>query len=146
MHKYIMKLYKEILHWPPTESLHWPPKHRIPRMNHATLPIFLYWAPKRRIPPKSSTHLTMYPSSMFHPSYPVSLRWAPTTLRCIHQVSSAHLTQNPSVDEVDKTEVLQQVVLYGGPRQENPAPRPHSVQCPVGLVLWVLQPMSLSEV
>ena len=58
---------------------------------------------------------------------------------------SVILTQDSSVDKVYETEVLQEIVLYGGPRQENPTLCLQAVQCLVRLVLRVLQPVTLQR-
>lgn len=54
-------------------------------------------------------------------------------------------TQNPSVDEVDEAEVLQQVVLDGGAGDQDPSLGLHGVQGLVCLVVSVLKSVSLQH-
>ena len=53
------------------------------------------------------------------------------------------LTKDSSVDKVHEAEVLQQVVLNGSPRYEHSSLGIHGIQCLVGLIVRVLQPVAL---
>ena len=53
------------------------------------------------------------------------------------------LTKDPSINKVQQTEVLQQVILYGSAREQYSAVCPQLCECCVSLVLTVLETVTL---